>query len=151
MPGWKYKVLQAASDPFYEQQANYVVRLYIRNWAAGIAGTIWYDFEGPGWRYAGMLDGYQKPKPDYNALKFLLAELQGAIFRREVSVNKNVQIYEFVLPEKRVWVLWPAGDNPQEINTPSDILQVLDIYGNALPPAGITLQITNPIYIELKP
>jgi hypothetical protein len=150
-PDGNTKFCRPPSDPFYEQQANYVVRLYVRNWAAGIAGTIWYDFEGPGWRYAGMLDGYQNPKPDYKALKFLLAELQGASFRREVPVNKDVQIYEFGLPEKRVWVLWPAGDNPQEINTPSDSLQVLDIYGNALPSVGSTLQITNPIYIELKP
>jgi hypothetical protein len=139
------------SDEFYQVQANYAVRFYVRNWAAGIAGTIWYDFEGPGWRYAGMLDRYQNPKLDYKALKFLLAELQGASYHREVPGYQNVQVYEFSLPEKRVWVLWPTGDDPQEISTPGDSLQVLDIYGNALSSLGSTLQITSPIYIELKP
>ncbi len=120
------------SDRFYEMQANYVVRLYVRNWAAGIAGTLWYELEGPGWRYDSMLDGYQNPKLNYKALKFLLAELRGASYRREVSDFKNVQAYEFGLSDKRVWVLWPLNDNAQVISLPNDSMRVFDIYGNAL-------------------
>jgi len=49
-------------DAFFEAQADYVVWLYVRNWAEGLIGTIWYQFEGPGWRYSGLLDERQQPR-----------------------------------------------------------------------------------------
>ena len=139
------------TDQFFETQADYAVTLYLRNWAAGIAGTVWYDFEGPGWRNGSMLNSLQKPKPDYNALMFLLRELKGAFYRREVKYYENVQIYEFSLPEKRVWVLWPTDDNAHQIIPPGNTLNIYDKYGNALTPTKSVINLTGPVYFELQP
>lgn len=138
-------------DQFFDDQASYTVYLFVRNWAAGIAATEWYDFEGPGWRYGSMLDGQQKPKPDYLALTFLLKELKGAKYRREVLGFQNLKVYEFGLPDKRVWVMWPTDGQSHALIPPGDSLQVLDKFGGVLSPTGSSITFTSPIYIELKP
>lgn len=45
---------------FYEAQADYVVWLYVRNWAEGLLGTMWYTLDGPGWQESALLDGGQQ-------------------------------------------------------------------------------------------
>ncbi len=139
------------SDQFIQTQASYTVSLFVRNWAAGISGTFWYDFEGPGWRNGSMLDNLQKPKPDYVAMSFLLRELKGALYHKEVLYYDNVKIYEFRLPEKRVWVLWPTDDNRHAIIPPGEILNIYDEYGNPLTPVGSVINLTGPVYFELRP
>ena len=145
------KFCNPAGEKFFNDQANYTVMLFVRNWAAGIDATLWYEFEGPGWRYSSMLDGSQKPKPDYNAFIFMLKELKGAKYRREIIDYENVQIYEFSLPEKRVWVLWPKDIDPHVVIPPTDTLQVYDIFGNVVTPVNGAIPLTNPIYFELNP
>ncbi len=145
------KYCSPPGNKFFNDQAYYAVLLYLRNWAAGIAGTIWYDFEGPGWRYGSMLDGNQKPKPDYNAFMFLLKELKGAEYHKEIIDYENVQVYEFSLPEKRVWVLWSKDDKSHVIIPPGDALQAFDTFGNVIAPANNGITFTSPIYMELKP
>ena len=70
-PEWNPGDCSPPGEDFFEHQADYVVWMYVRNWANGLFGTIWYQFEGPGWRYAGLLDEDQNPKPVYEALLFL--------------------------------------------------------------------------------
>ncbi|UCD99786.1 MAG: hypothetical protein JSV42_03395, partial [Chloroflexota bacterium] len=111
-------------DEFYESQADYLIRMYLRNWGNRIYGTIWFSFEGPGWRYGSLLDGNQNPKPVYEALKFLLSELVDAELSGNISLDGNLEGYEFTTPEKRIWVVW----SPQEVDTvlmvPGDIQAV---------------------------
>jgi hypothetical protein len=138
-------------EKFLDDQASYAVFLFVRNWIAGIAGTIWYDLEGPGWRNGSMLDGFQKPKPDFNALRFLLVELKGASFHKEIIEYSKIQAFEFTLPQKRVWVLWPKDDPPHAIIPPGDTLKVYDKYGNLMSPPDSVINLTSPVYFELAP
>ncbi len=140
------------SDQFFETQASYVVLLFIRNWAAGIVGTFWYQYEGPGWRYSGMVDQSQQPKPDYKALTFLLEELKGASFTKEtLYYDGAVRIFEFSLPQKRVWVLWSTDDAAHAVVPPGDAINILDEFGNKLTPIDGAIDLTAPVYIELQP
>jgi hypothetical protein len=58
-------------EGFFDSQADYAIRMYVRNWANSVSGTIWYQLEGPGWRYGGLLDENQMPKPVFQAIDFL--------------------------------------------------------------------------------
>lgn len=150
-PEWNTGFCTPPGEAFFEMQGDYAVMLYVRNWAAGISGTFWYGLEGPGWRYTSMLDGGQNPKPDYLALSFLLSELKGAVYRREVFEYENVRGYEFALPDKHVWVLWPKDDNPHHILLPFDALKVYDRAGKAIALASTGVELAHPIYIEFNP
>ena len=133
---------------FEEAQADYVVWLYVRNWANDVDVTIWYQFQGPGWRYGGLLDGTQSPKPAYNALKFLAQELNFASYAGRVLENTAVAGYGFLRSDKKVWVLW----SPDEVNTPvslpSSAQKAYDKYGVEVPIISNQITVNSPLYIE---
>ena len=136
---------------FYDAQADYAVRLYARNWANGLIGTIWYQFEGPGWRYGGLLDEDQNPKPVYAALQFMVSILSGTTINGDIGQIEGLQGYEFSSPEKRVWVLWSPEQVDVPIQLPENPGAVYDKFGNQVIPEGNILQINSPIYIEFSP
>lgn len=136
---------------FNETQADYVVWLYIRNWAAGVSGTIWYAFEGPGWRYSTLLDGYQQPKPAYYALKYLTTKLKGVNFSQQIYLYPEIRAYEFKTSTKRIWVMWAPDQKPHSITLPAGVTQVTDKYGNVISPAGNQITVNRPIYVDLIP
>jgi hypothetical protein len=136
---------------FFQDQADYVVWLFVRNWAEGLRGSVWYQFEGPGWRYSGLLDANQQPKPAYEALKFLAQELGNATYVKRVSRYPVLRGYEFSAPGKRVWVLWAPDDQLHTITLPPDLHKVFDKYGKDITPAGSTITVMSPIYLELAP
>jgi hypothetical protein len=139
-------------DPtFFQAQADYVVWLFVRNWAGGLKGTIWYQFEGPGWRHGGLLDDNQQPKPAYKALKFLSQQLGGARYEQMLTRYPMLLGYEFSAPEKRTWVLWAPDEQPHEIVLPADALSVYDKFGQDITPEGETISVQSPIYVELAP
>jgi hypothetical protein len=138
-------------DAFYEAQADYVVWLFVRNWANGLLGTTWFTLEGPGWRYVGMLDENQEPKPAYEAFDFLTTELGDAKYEGGVIRYPHLRGYGFRTSEKRIWVLWAPDEVDHTISLPADVTQVLDKYGNDRTPSGGTLTVSSPIYVELRP
>lgn len=136
---------------FFEAQADYVIWLYVRNWAAGLTATIWYQFDGPGWRFGGMLDGAQNPKPVYFAYHFLTQELYGTTYSQQIFDYPDFRAYEFIKADKRIWVLWPPveHDPPLVFTLPVGVLQVLDKYGAQIIPIGGQITVEHPVYIEL--
>jgi hypothetical protein len=138
-------------EDFYDSQADYVVRMYVRNWVNGVSGTIWYQFEGPGWRYGGLLDENQNPKPAYDALRFLITELSDAEFSGVLAQFDALAGYEFISPEKRIWVLWSPDEIDAQIQLPENVLSVFDKFGNDITPDGADITVSNPIYLELHP
>ena len=136
---------------FYQDQADYVVWLYVRNWAQDLQATIWYQFEGPGWRHGGLLDGDQQPKPAYDALQFLSQELDGAKYNQAVTAYPSLEAHEFSAPGKKVWVLWAPDEQPHTITLPASADRVFDKYGNQLVPTDNTISILHPTYIEWAP
>jgi hypothetical protein len=125
--------------------------MYVRNWVNGVSGTIWYQFEGPGWRHGGLLDENQNPKPAYDALRFLITELSDAEFSGVLAQFDALAGYEFISPEKRIWVLWSPDEIDAQIQLPENVLSVFDKFGNDITPDGADITVSNPIYLELHP
>jgi hypothetical protein len=139
-------------DPaFFQAQADYVIWLFVRNWAQGLKSTIWYQFEGPGWRHGGLLDDSQQPKPAYHALSFLSQELAGARYEQVVLRYPLLEGFEFFAPGKRIWVLWSPDEQPHEIDLPANTQVVYDKYGTDITPKKNILSVQSPIYVELAP
>ena len=136
---------------FYDTQAEYAIRLYVGNWANGIEGTIWYQFEGPGWRYSGLLDEEQNPKPVYEALAYLANSLSQSVYNGEVSQYENLLGYEFISPGKHTWVLWSPEQIDISIPVPSDLSAAYDKYGSEVTPSGDQLVVNSPLYLEFTP
>lgn len=134
---------------FEEKQADYVVWLFVRNWASGVDATIWYEFQGPGWRYGGLLDGTQNPKPAYNALKFLTQELKGASYVKPVLENTAVKGYEFLRTDKKVWVIWSPDEKNHTVTIPSTAQRIYNKYGVEIPITSSQITVNSPIYVEL--
>jgi hypothetical protein len=139
-------------DSVYEEaKANYVVWLYVRNLVAGLMGTTWYTIEVPGWRYAGLLDEYQNPRPAYNALKFLARELTETTYQNPVTQFPSLRGYQFGNSWKRIWVLWAPDEQPYTINVPTGATVVYDKYGAVITPESGQISVKNPVYIEFPP
>jgi hypothetical protein len=146
---------QADCDPpgesFFESQADYVVWLFIRDWAEDVKGAIWYPFEGPGWRFGGLLDENQEPKPAYRALSFLTKELEGATYTGRLTDFPEINGYEFITQGKRIWVLWSPSEQPQQISLSEDVLAIYDKYGDPIEFQSGEVSVSSPIYVELTP
>jgi hypothetical protein len=136
------------NSQFFESQADYVVWLFVRNWAENVEATIWYEFQGPGWRYGGLLDGTQTPKPAFDALKFLTQELNSASYSGLVLQNTNVDGYEFITNVMKIWVLWSPDENPHTVILPSNASKAFDKYGNPLTISGNQISVKSPVYVE---
>ena len=136
---------------FYDAQADYAVRIFVRNWANDIEGTIWYQFEGPGWRYGGLLDEDQNPKPVYDALLFLTSILSNTAYIGEIDQYEGMQVYEFSSPDKRIWVLWSPEQIDTRILLPNNVNAAFDKFGNEITPEGNQLVVNDPIFLQFLP
>ena len=142
---------ETPSAEFLEAQADYVVWLYVRNIAAGVKSTIWYQFDGPGWRFGGMLDENQEPKRAYWALDFLTEELAGASYKSPVVQYPTLRGFEFRNSQNRIWVLWSPDGESYTIDLPSGVQKVLDKYGVDITPSASEISVKSPIYVEILP
>ncbi len=135
---------------FFQAQADYLVKVYVRDWASNLAGTIWYTFEGPGWRYGSLLDENQDPRPAFQAYQFLLKELAEAKYNKVIDRYPGIDAYQFTAAGKLIWVLWSDNGKPVAISLPEGSTQALDKYGQPLTAdqQGM-LPVSSPIYIEL--
>jgi hypothetical protein len=150
-PQWNTDQCNPPDQAFYEAQADYVVWLFVRNWAKNLLGTTWYQFEGPGWRYGAMLDGDQAPKPAYYAYDFLTDILSGMSYEGKLTQYAELEAFAFSGTGKRVWVLWASDESPHSISLPAEVQRVYDKYGNDITPADDSLEVNHPIYIKLSP
>jgi hypothetical protein len=151
-PEWNKTDCDPPGDDFYQTQADYVVRLFARNWALDIAGTIWYDFEDRGWRYGGLVgEDSNNPKPAFQAFKFLNDKLDGMAYIGEAPLPTGLQGYIFSGEDHQTWVLWSSDELPQTIVLPQHILSVYDKLGQTIAIDGAELTISSPIYIDVKP
>jgi hypothetical protein len=65
---------------YLRDQANYVVRLYARAAAYGLAGASWYTIDHGGWMGSGLVepDAAMTPRPGYLAYQRFAQALRGA-------------------------------------------------------------------------
>ena len=138
------------SSIFFEAQADYLVKVFIRSWAAGLEGAIWYSLDDTGWRYVA-LNASSGPRPAYYAFKFMATELISAKLNAPITSYTGVQGYEFIVQNQRVWVLWSADDLSHTITLPANVIRVLDRNGNPITPQNGQVAVKSPIYIEKYP
>lgn len=137
---------------FYEDQADYLVRLFVRNMSLNITSTIWFTLEGPGWRYAGLYyDTQTTPKPAHDAMTFLTTELAGAAYVAPVNQYPGVWGYELRSSTKKIWVLGVSGPTGYTVALPAGVLKVYNKYGATVHPSGNQVFVKSPIYVEFAP
>lgn len=151
-PEWNKLNCRPPDGQFFQAQADYLVRLFIRNWALDISGTVWYDFEGQGWRYGGLVGvDPSMPKLSYQAFKFMNEKLAGMVFTGEVPHHEGIQGYVFSGDNRKTWVLWSQDASPQRLDLNSEILSASDIFGESISLDEDQLAITSPVYLDLVP
>jgi len=111
-----------------------------RGGAAGIDMISWYMLEGPGWRYSGLLDAEQKPRPIYNAYKVFVEMTSGSL--RPVRVydydrpDTIVETYRFTKDDMHVDVLWGADLSTYYVKVPPKFIKAYDQFGKEIKPIG---------------
>ncbi|GAB4428702.1 MAG: hypothetical protein OHK0015_11870 [Chloroflexi bacterium OHK40] len=111
------------SDPtcgpqgFYEDQANYAVRLVARSYAEGLYGMLWYTLNGPGWQESGLLDAGQNPRPTYTALRFIGQLLAGATYDGRSS-DGPLESYRFRKGSTAYTIYWTNDGSARELSLP---------------------------------
>ncbi len=118
-------------EQFRQDQANYVVRLFMRGWAARLKGITWYTLNGPGWREGGLLDGDQRPRPAFQTLRFLVSRFQGARYVGDVSKN-GVEGYAFQRDRTRLTVYWRNDGATTPVVLPSGVTAVYNYRGEPI-------------------
>lgn len=119
---------------FYQAQADFVVRGFVRATANDIKGPIWYTLN-VGWRHTGLLDSDGNPLPAYNAYQVLNRQLAGASYKEVSFYAEGVEAYAFQKGGKQIDVVWAMQDQVLDILVPQDkFVEAYDQYGNSLTP-----------------
>ncbi|NOZ05429.1 MAG: hypothetical protein GXP41_03630, partial [Chloroflexi bacterium] len=142
---------------FYEMQADYVVRTFVRGLSENVMGFVWYTLNGPGWRYTGLLDSNATPRSVYVAYQQLNTELDNAIYVGPASYGTGFEAYTFSKGAQMVDVLWAKQDVTMTATIPgSEFVAAFNRYGVPLTPAftGTDYRLSvgfDPVYIVRAP
>jgi len=135
------------SNNFLQLQADFVVQAYVRSWGLNLKGAIWYKLDGTDWYQTGLFDG-TTARPAYNALVFMSTELKEATIGAQLIQFTGLRGYEFIVANKRVWVLWsPDGVTGKSISLPANVTMIYDKYGTPITPTN-PITIVHPTYFE---
>ena len=122
---------------YYQAQADFIVRGFVRAAAHDIKGPIWYTLNR-GWRYTGLLDVDGNPLPAYNAYQVLNQQLAGASYKEVMTYAPGVEAYAFQKNAEQIDVLWAMQDQVLDVLVPQNkFVQAYDQYGNSLTPAPV--------------
>lgn len=152
-----YPWCEFPTEDFFDLQANYIVRSATRAYNENIMGYIWYTINGPGWRWAGLLDSTQSPKPVYWAYSQMITQYRNSHLLGPVSYETGIEAYAFDRGPERLDVLWSIEDQTITVTVP--ISDWIGTYGrngeiitpsmsgtNYLLPVGFS-----PVYLILRP
>jgi hypothetical protein len=142
---------------FYDMQADFLVKTYVRAYSEGIQGIMWYTLQGPGWRNTGLLDGQSNPRPAYNAFQNLSTQLGYATYLHKPDYGANVEAYAFRVDGAVVHILWAKEDTLEVVSISNTaFIKAYTRDGAIISPTitGTNINLTislNPIYIILNP
>ncbi len=126
-----------AGDGFYQMQADFVGRSFIRAIAENINGNFWYTLEGPGWRYTGLLNS-GIPNPGFIAYKQLTTQLENSRYVGTLNYGSQIEAFAFETPLKRVQVLWAKSDVTINVVIPGNkFIAAYDRDGDLITPQPI--------------
>jgi len=102
------------AEDFFQMQANHLVRAQVRGLDEGIMGFTWYTLDGPNWRYCGLLDEADNPRPSYLAYQVLAQQLINADYEHPAPVDygAGLEAYAFQRGTQLVHVVWSELDLP---------------------------------------
>lgn len=132
---------------FLQKQAEYGSWLAVRNYAENI-NTIWYTFEGPGWRNGGLLDKDQNPRPVYAAIQFALRKISNSAAVRKITEYPGIRGYEFQSPQGKFYFLAPIAETPPVWTLPENAASYSDVFGQPVSPETLS-PLTAPVFVDL--
>jgi hypothetical protein len=141
---------------FFQRQADFLARSYVRALANNITGMIWYTLEGPGWYDSGLLS-YGIPKPVYRAYQNLTERLRYSRYLAPVSYGADIEAYAFNTRPNQVQVIWTRTDQVLPVLVPGEkYLAAYTRDGEVLTPTvvGPDYQFTagfSPIFVVFSP
>jgi hypothetical protein len=153
----RYPWCKIPGEDFYELQASFVVRSATRAYNENIAGYIWYTMNGPGWRWGGLLDTLQSPKPVYWAYSYMISQFRNSRVLGPVSYATGVEAYAFDLGSNRLDVLWSIYNDTITVTVPmSDWIGSFGRNGEVITPtvSGTNYLIPvgfSPVYLQRRP
>jgi hypothetical protein len=143
-------------EVFFQRQADFLARSYVRALANNITGMMWYTLEGPGWYDSGLLSTWD-PKLVYRAYQHLTERLRYSRYLAPVSYGADIEAYAFEVRPNQVQVVWAKTDQALTILVPGEkFLVAYSRDGDVLTatPVGSDYQLPvgfSPIYILLNP
>ncbi|MCP4361185.1 MAG: hypothetical protein GY796_24520, partial [Chloroflexi bacterium] len=144
-------------DAFFEMQADFAVRTFVRGMSEDVMGFIWYTLNGPGWRHTGMFNSDQTPRPVYTAYQTLNNQLKGTTYAAPAEHGIWVEGYIFTSRTRLVQVLWSRNDATHVVSIPAEtFIAAYDRENNPITPtlSGNYYQLQvqfAPIYVLLHP
>lgn len=142
-------------DAYYNDQANYALRLYTRSAAHDLLGSVWYTLDYPGWQDGALLDENQEPRPAFQAIQFLSALLKNAQFLEDISIfnktgEKLAEGYLYQKENTQYKIYWTNNSNKITMPLRTNA-HVYDKLGKDITPSGPTIRFSfEPIIIEVK-
>lgn len=152
----------APDDRFFESQATHLVRYYVRGLSENVSNFFWYTLNGPGWRFTGLLDGFQQPRQSYLTYQYLSQKLRYARYLYPVNYNPDIEAYAFRAHPYHVHILWAREDKTVDFSVPiNKFIEATDrdgvvLYNQSNPPpqsgSNYVLQVGfEPIFLTLYP
>lgn len=136
-----------------DDQADYVVWLYVRAIADDISGLMWYMLNYHTYRHVGLLYADGSGKPGYIAYQFMVSQIGNAQFSMKLNQYfPTLRAYEFTSNSQRIWVLWSPDQLDHQINLPTGFQSAYDTLGApiSLAPGATTITINRPVYLILN-
>jgi hypothetical protein len=143
------------TEDYDRAKADYVVKLYSRGLALGLANVTWFGWKGPGWRQMALLNQDLLATPAYRAYAFAIQQLGGAEYIGPLQYN-GLEAYGFRRDKGVLQIVWSADGSEQPLRLPAErFVRALDLTGRsqAYRRVGdsVLLDIRRPMYIELAP
>jgi hypothetical protein len=133
-----------------ETKVDYIVQSYAVALAEGWKANIWYSAFGV--RCSGLLNSDLSPNAGYFAYQFTQQNLDSAQFIRQISEYPGLMGYEYLIPGKKLWVIWAMDSQAHQILLPQSPLKVTMMGANGMPidePINPNVMIDkSPIFIE---
>jgi hypothetical protein len=138
---------------FDRSQANFLVRMLTRGWAAGIQQFSWFTLDWPGFRSGSLLDKQYNPRLVYTAYQTFIAQTSPSDQPvRVYSYDRDdvsVETYRFTKGSILVDVLWGKDLSTYYVKAPPGFIKAYDQFGEELPRLGPYLPVSfSAIYIQ---
>ena len=138
---------EGCDKEFEQTKAFYAAQAYAASIAEGLKANVWFD-AGGSWRNSGLFSDTKEPQPALFAYHASRQELALAKYISTITAYPNVQGYEFIRGNRRVWVLWTMDSQTHKITLPSAPVVIRDYLGYYLPPSSSITLYKSLVYLE---